>query len=70
MLQEQRKAPEREKCRKGIFPEIILLGRGVNNVMTVIGRWGAISYIRDTYIRDGPSDGRLFSIEKVTDCCT
>lgn len=35
------------KVPKGYnFPEIILLGRGMNNDTTVIARWSAISCIR------------------------
>ena len=36
---------EREQCRKDVLPDRILLGRGVNNDMTVIIGWSAIKYI-------------------------
>ena len=40
--QGQGKAEERKRCRKGMIPEVILLGHGVNNDMTVIAGWSAI----------------------------
>lgn len=41
-VQEQEMAVERGRCRKGMIPEIILLGHGMNNDMTVIEGWSAI----------------------------
>lgn len=41
-VQEQAKTAERERCRKGMEPDVILLGHGMNNDMTVIEGWSAI----------------------------
>lgn len=41
-VQEQKKLPERETCRKDMESWAILLGRDVKNGTTVIAGWSAI----------------------------
>lgn len=41
-VQGQGKTSEREECRKDMIPEVILLGRDIKSVTTVIAGWSAI----------------------------